>query len=174
MADLALSDPINVRVLMLVHDPVLQSQDNRTLREHFRWNDPDALARAYIDDVRDCSYGYANYTVVERIAVDGLPQKADGFRYDDRSYLRASRSGRWHQPDAMDYPILIERLRLAERVSDGEIDEVWMFGPPYAGYYESLMAGPAAFWCNAPPLPGVQGCAAPLRYHGVQLRARGR
>ncbi len=27
-------------------------------------------------------------------------------------------------------------------------------GFPYAGYYESIMAGPGAFWCNAPPLTG--------------------
>ncbi len=29
---------------------------------------------------------------------------------------------------------------------------------PYAGYYESVMAGPGAFWCNAPPLTGVGHC----------------
>jgi hypothetical protein len=29
---------------------------------------------------------------------------------------------------------------------------VWLFAFPYAGYYESRMGGPGAFWCNAPPL----------------------
>jgi hypothetical protein len=39
-------------------------------------------------------------------------------------------------------------------VARGEIDEIWLFGGPYFGFYESRMAGPGAFWCNAPPLPG--------------------
>ena len=29
---------------------------------------------------------------------------------------------------------------------------MWLWGFPYAGYYESIMAGPGAFWCNAPAL----------------------
>ena len=33
----------------------------------------------FIKDMRDISYGYVNYRVVERIEVDGFPQKADGF-----------------------------------------------------------------------------------------------
>ncbi|HEX2990634.1 MAG TPA: hypothetical protein VHO49_08135, partial [Anaerolineales bacterium] len=38
------------------------------------------------------------------------------------------------------------------RVARDEIDEVWIFNFPHAGFYESIMAGPGAFWCNAPPL----------------------
>jgi hypothetical protein len=37
-------------------------------------------------------------------------------------------------------------------VDDDLIDEFWLFAFPYAGYYESIMGGPGAFWCNAPPL----------------------
>ncbi len=31
-----------------------------------------------------------------------------------------------------------------------QIDEVWMFGGPYFGFYESRMVGKGAFWCNGP------------------------
>src|SRR5258708_24310981 len=37
--------------------------------------------------------------------------------------------------------------------------EVWLVGFPYCGYYESIMAGPGAFGCNAPPLEGTEFCA---------------
>jgi hypothetical protein len=40
-------------------------------------------------------------------------------------------------------------------VTAGEIDEVWLWGFPYAGFWESVMAGPGAYFCNAPPLPEV-------------------
>ena len=139
---------------MIVHDPALRGQGGRRLHEHFRWHDPDALAQRYIVDVREASYGYANYTIAERIVVDGLPPKVDGFRYDERSYLAGWRGAGFHQPDTMDYAGLVREHHILERVAGGAVDEVWLFGPPYAGYYESIMGGPGAFWCNAPPLAG--------------------
>jgi hypothetical protein len=43
-------------------------------------------------------------------------------------------------------------------VAAGELDEVWLFGPPYGGFYESRMAGLGAYWCNGPPVEGL-ACA---------------
>jgi len=41
-------------------------------------------------------------------------------------------------------------------VDRGEIDEVWLWGFPYAGFWESTMAGPGAYFCNSPPVEGVR------------------
>ncbi|MBC6935002.1 MAG: hypothetical protein DWB42_04110 [Chloroflexi bacterium] len=152
-------EPVYRRVLMITHNPVLRTQGGRTVREYFRWNDPDDLAADYIDDLHWASYGYARYEIVERLVVDGYPVKADGFRYDETTYLQAWRERRFHQPDGVDYLALAREFRIVERVSDGAIDEVWLFGHPYGGYYESIMAGPGAFWCNAPPLAGTEQAA---------------
>ena len=43
-------------------------------------------------------------------------------------------------------------FEIARRIDASEIDEVWLFAGPYAGFYESRMVGPGGFWCNAPPL----------------------
>jgi hypothetical protein len=51
-----------------------------------------------------------------------------------------------------DYDAILNRFEILHRVARGEIDEVWIFNFPHAGFYESIMAGPGAFWCNAPPL----------------------
>src|SRR5690606_41637986 len=64
----------------------------------------------------------------------------------------AWQSKHFHQPDAVDYLALVDEFKMIEKVNSGEIDEVWLLGFPYCGYYESIMAGPGAFWCNAPPL----------------------
>ena len=136
---------------MIVQDP--QMSDGRTLRETLGWNDPHELADWYTGDVRKASYGTVNYEIVEKLHDRDFPQKIDGFSYTPDQFLRSwqSRQG-FHQPDQLDYPNLIDRFNLVERINSGEIDEVWLFGFPYAGYYESIMVGPGAFWCNAPGL----------------------
>lgn len=152
-------EPVHPKVLMITHNPILHTQGERTLREVFRWNEPDVLAQQYIDDVRFASYGYANYEIAERIVVDGYPVKRDGFRYDERSYLEAWQRRQFHDPDGVDYLELVREFEMIEKINSGLVDEIWLFGHPYGGYYESLMAGPGAFWCNAPPLERTQHCA---------------
>ena len=151
-----LPEPVTRRVLTITHNPVLKRQRAKTVREHFGWNDSTALAQGYADDVLYASYGYARYKVVERLEVDAYPVKRDGFRYDEDSYLRAWAQRSFHDPDGVDYLALVDEFDLIGRVDRGEIDEVWLFGHPYGGYWESVMAGPGAFWCNAPPLKGTE------------------
>lgn len=150
--------PIARRVLMITHDPILQTQGGASVREHFGWNDSMALAKDYIDDVRWCSYGYANYVIAEHIVARSFPIKRDGFRYSEQSYLEAWQKRKFHDPDGVDYMALVREFNMIGRIERDEIDEVWLFGHPYGGYYESIMAGKGAFWCNAPPLEGTLGC----------------
>lgn len=154
-----LPEPVSRRVLAITHNPVLVTQGKRTVKEHFGWNDPHKLAALYSQDVREASYGYANYKVIEHLEIDEFPVKADGFHYTEQSYLKAWQQRRFHDPDLVDYLELVRHFNMVERVSDNEIDEVWLFGHPYGGYYESIMCGPGAFWCNAPALRGTEHAA---------------
>jgi hypothetical protein len=148
-------EPIHRKVLMISHNPMLHSK-GQTVKEFFRWNEPNDLADAYAEDVRWATYGYANYEIVERLLIDGYPIKRDGFRYDEKSYLDAWAKRNFHQPDGVNYLELVREFEMIERINSGEIDEVWLFGHPYGGYYESIMGGPKAFWCNAPALEGTE------------------
>jgi hypothetical protein len=95
----------------------------------------------------------ADMKVEERIEVNAFPVKEDGFVYTEKSYLKAWRSqSGFHMPDAIDYHELLSEFDILHKVQQELIDEVWLFSFPYAGCYESVMAGPGAFWCNAPPL----------------------
>ncbi|HLY25794.1 MAG TPA: hypothetical protein VKQ72_05605 [Aggregatilineales bacterium] len=151
--------PVHPRVLMIFHNPVFRVQGGRKAQQIFGWNDPDRLAQQYIEDIRWCSFGYANYQIVQRIEVDAFPVKRDGFVYTEESYWRAWQSRKFHDPDGVDYLRLVRDFEMIERINADKIDEVWLFGFPYGGYYESIMAGPGAFWCNAPPLEGTQHAA---------------
>lgn len=147
--------PVTRKVLMITHNPVMQTKEGRKLNEVYGWTEPDVLAQKYIDDLRDATYGYANYEIVERVVVDGFPVKEDGFVYDEASYLQIFETREFHKPDRVDYLKLVREFEMIEKINAGTIDEVWLFGFPYGGYYESIMAGPGAFWCNAPALKGT-------------------
>ncbi len=150
------------RVLVITHNAQIPSEGNQRLNQVFGWNEPESLIKGYIANLRAVSDGYVNYQVVDSILVDGFPVKEDGYVYkaDDFVKFWRQKSG-FHQPDWMDYRRIVEEFNLTERVNEDEIDEVWMFGFPYGGYYESRMVGKDPFWCNA---PGLEDRKARRRY----------
>ncbi|UCC51187.1 MAG: hypothetical protein JSV68_19070 [Anaerolineaceae bacterium] len=146
-------DPVHKRVSLIIHNPAIPSAGGQKLSQVLAWNNPDRLCADFIDDLLEISYGYANYDIVERIEVDKFPVKADGFVYRADEFVQLFRQrGPFHQPDGVDYHALLAEFNMIAKVDSGHIDEFWLFAFPYAGYYESIMAGPGAFWCNAPPL----------------------
>ncbi len=149
---------LHPRVLVISFDPVVHSEGSQKLTEVLGWHNVDELCQEYIADLNECSNGFVTYEIVQKIEADVWPVKADGFRYDETGYLRRWRNGNgWHQPDGVDYEAIVADYDLLRRVESGEIDEVWLFGFPYAGFYESLMVGPQAFWCNSPPMVRSDG-----------------
>ncbi len=148
------ADAMRPRVLLITYNPTIRSQAGRKLSQVLGWQDTERLCQEYIADLRECSAGFVDFQIVERIEVDAFPVKEDGFRYDAETYLRNWRRGRgWHEPDRVDYEAVLAGFDLLKRVDLGRVDEVWLFGFPFAGFYESRMVGPGASWCNSPPLP---------------------
>lgn len=154
--------PLRVKVLVLEFNPLipahLHSPDDpnaepKGLREVAGWNDPVPLAAGYMRDFRDASGGLVQFEIVEWLIVRRFQKKTDGFVYTPESYMTCLRGGTtgnqaWHDPDGVDYPHMIDEFNLVPRVESGEIDEVWMMGLPYFGYWESAMAGKDAFYIN--------------------------
>jgi hypothetical protein len=150
---------VRPRVLLIVHDPIVESEGGLRVTELFGWNNPDALVRQYIADLALCSRGYLQYQIVERIDADWYPPKKDGFRYTDETFVRAWRARTMYEPNAIDYEAQVAAFDLIGRYERGEFDEVWFVSFPYAGDYESTMVGRGAFWCNSPPVPNTGHCA---------------
>lgn len=154
--DAAAPAPVKPGVLVIVHNPIIAAKGGLKAQQAYGWQDPDKLVGGYCDDLRLCSHGYLNYQIVERIEVDGFPLKKDGYRYTPDTFHQAWNSRKFYQPDAVDYLAIVREFNLIDRINSGVIDEVWLMGFPYCGYYESIMAGPGAFWCNAPALTGTE------------------
>ena len=141
------------RVLVVTYDPRIPSRSGDPLHRALRWQDPVPLADGYIADLAECSDGYVRYQIVDWQDVDAFPVKRDGFRYTTSSYVDCwDRRAGWHEPDAVDYYAILRDFDVPWRIDSGEIDEVWLFGFPYAGFWESTMAGIGAYFCNSPPL----------------------
>lgn len=148
--------PIHRKISLIILNPILPSEGGGRMSQVLGWNDPDTLVTSLIADLHAASNGYVNYEVAERVVVDDFPPLEDGFVYTGAEFMSCWRTGSgFHQPGEVDYNRLVADHHLTEKINQQDIDEVWVCGFPYAGFYESRMAGPAAFWCNAPPLGGV-------------------
>ena len=147
----------SLKTLVIVYDPVVDARSGKKLSEYMRWNRVEDLARGFMTDVLQTSGGLARYQIVQRIDVDGFPAKVDGYLYEAQTYLNVIRGGaRPYMPQEADYYAIIRRFNILQRIASQEIDEVWVFNFPHAGFYESIMGGPGAFWCNAPPLRNTE------------------
>lgn len=141
--------PIRVRVLVLNFDPKVPAEGNKPLHTVLGWNDPRRLAQEYIRDVRDASGNMVRYQVVEWRDIDAFPVKTDGFVYTVEQYLKCWRERKgWHEPDGADYERVLKAHGVDKLINNHRIDEVWLFGAPYMGFWESAMAGPGAFYIN--------------------------
>ncbi|MFZ6019047.1 MAG: hypothetical protein ACOYXO_05485, partial [Chloroflexota bacterium] len=138
--------PITRKVMMIVFDPFVPEGGTQRLSQYLNWSDADALANQYIQDLHTCSHGYLTYQIVEKMSVDGFPLKKDGFVYSVSEYLQAwqNQTG-FHQPDLADYARIFSDFSIIQKINSGIVDEVWLFGMPYAGFYESMMVGTGAF-----------------------------
>lgn len=141
------------KVLVIVYDPVMDASTGVKLSKYMNWKDPSDLLNGFMLDLLDVSESKARYEIVERIDVNEFPAKTDGFRYTSKTFLDVwNRVSAPHMPQEVNYNAILTQFNILQRVANNQIDEVWIFGFPHAGFYESTMGGPGAFWCNAPPL----------------------
>lgn len=141
------------KVLLLNYDPVINPDSGITLSQQQRWYRVSDLVTGFMADMLEVSAGLVRYQIVERIDLNEFPAKTDGFRYTPQTYMDVlQQRTQPHTPQEVDYNAILTQYNILQRVARNEIDEVWVFGFPHAGFYESTMAGPDAFWCNAPPI----------------------
>ena len=142
-----------LKTLVIVYDPTVDMRKDKKLSQYMKWNRIEDLAKGYMSDVLQVSGGLVRHQNTERIDVDAFPAKVDGYVYDAGTFLNVVRGvSRPYMPQEADYLAIVKRFDILPRIANHEINEVWVFNFPHAGFYESIMGGPGAFWCNAPPL----------------------
>ncbi len=122
------------------------------------WGDTDALVQEYIKTMRKASQEALDYKVVRKQVVRDYPVLTDGRQYNDTTWNQARQNDKLAYRDAAgnyvlaDYARIINDFNILPSIRASSLHEVWLFGGPYFGFYESRMVGRGAFWCNAPGL----------------------
>lgn len=161
---------VTSKVLVVVYDPVVDSATGKKLSQHLGWHSADELITGYIADITETSRGLARYQVVQREDMDEFPAQSDGFRYTIDTYLSVFRgTTSQHSPGWVDYNAILTRFNILQRVANHELDELWVISFPYAGFYESIMGGRGAFWCNSNPLLNTAQCPRKFVVMGFSL-----
>lgn len=141
---------IRPRALVLIVDPWVDEAAGRSLVAHYRWNDSSQLAQKFIDDISAATHGQVQFEVAETIIDRDWPPFLDNIApFNGKTFVRTW-EGKREFPGKCDYVTILEKHGVREKVASGQIDEVWMFGFPGMGCYETRMAGDGAIWCNGP------------------------
>jgi len=156
--------PVTKKVMIINFNPVIETQGNKKLTEIYHWNDPQALTSQYINDVKQVSRNYVNYQIPEWQEVDDFPTKQDGFHFTDASFLQCWEQNNCNQGMA-NYQKILSDFQVCDKRNNGAIDELWLWGGPWFGYWEAVMAGPNAFFTNGAPITGT-ACQKPLHIMG--------
>jgi hypothetical protein len=132
-----------IRILVVNYDPILRGQNGVRLRRHLQWNDPRPMTTNLVRYLREASGGFARFEIADFLDIDAFPQKRDGFRYDEESFLAMWKDRKKaHQPDGVSYAAIFKELNLVERVRRENLREVWVWGAPYFGTDEYAMKIP--------------------------------
>ncbi|MFN8410819.1 MAG: hypothetical protein U0Z26_00375 [Anaerolineales bacterium] len=122
------------------------------------WRSAASLAEEYIEAMIQATRKTLIFRVVQKLDLPIYPYLINGKNYTDVTWNQAIQNDQSALRDERgnyllaDYQRIIQDYKILTAIQNNVIDEVWMFGGPYFGFYESRMAGKGAFWCNAPGL----------------------
>lgn len=130
-------------MLEIVFDPTIEAQGGMGLTQLKGWTDPSSVDAQYVADIQVASHDYVQYSI-QRVVVDAIPQKMDGFQYRDSSYLQCLQdTTTCHMPDTVDYQKIFQDYDICTKVLSQWVSEVWLWGGPYFGYWEYNVKGPS-------------------------------
>jgi len=135
--------------------------DFRTPSIPKEWNNTTSLVEEFIEAMIQASHKMLVYKVVTQLEIPKYPILMDGRQYTDPTWAQALQEDITAIRDShgsymlADYQRIIQEYNVLQGIQQNIFSEVWMFGGPYFGFYESRMIGKGAFWCNAPGLEQV-------------------
>jgi hypothetical protein len=155
---------------LIIYDPIVDPVAKLKLSQKMSWRRPEDLCTAFSADILETSGGLARYQIVQRVEVNAFPAKTDGYVYSPAEFMNVLKGATpAHMPETVDYQVILTRFDILRKVASNEIDEVWIFAFPHAGFYESIMGGFGAFWCNSHPLTNTAACPRRFVIMGFSL-----
>lgn len=149
--------PISKKLFVLIYDPVLSN--GQKLSAYKGWQSSDNLTTQAISTLSSITNGKVTYSVAQRVEVNGWPALEDGYVYDEKTYFDVLNGVTpSHQPQMANYLTFVNNYGICDMLNSGQVDELWVFGGPWFGYYESRLIGPGGFWYNSDPITTGTSC----------------
>lgn len=162
------AEQLNVKVALVLQDPVIDSTSMKKVHEVWNWGNPIVYANQLVEEFYNCSDGVVQFDIVEvyddnklfsrlgdeLMTVDTLIYyyMTSGMLYGRNTPGTLQNLTEVQGVNKFDYNAMIDYYNFDEKRNNGDIDEVWVYAHPFAGSYESQLVGPGAFWWNSPPL----------------------
>ena len=138
---------LQVRVYVLDFDPIMN--EGVALSTDRGWSDPLALDTEYRSDVAQASGGVVDQRIKRTSVIRGYPTKPGGFTFTNAQYLGCLVNATPGYCSALiDYAGVLNtsydtRVGSAcQALAEKRIDEVWLWGGPWFGYFESRIVAP--------------------------------
>ncbi len=141
------------RVLVLVFDPYITGVTSERLSIARDWHDPATLAAGLARAVTAATNGHVRHRLGETRVLATFPVKVGGVQYSESEYLDCVDN---HQgcisADTADYASLLRTQGSCAAAREGDLDEVWMFGGPYFGFWDAQLVGRPPIPWGVPPI----------------------
>lgn len=158
--------PMYKRVMVIEINPLIASQGNQPLHQARGWRNPRELEQQYIEALERASDGTVQYAVAQHVMVRAFPNFIDGPVFTEAEFLACTAARPYNcREQRFDYARILREHQVCEKANAGQIDELWLMGGAYFGFWEANMAGPGAFDTNGPIVPGTS-CRVKLNIMG--------
>lgn len=157
------ADKIRVKTqfnaLVLHYNPYVIDRDgiDKSVTEALGLRPIEPLMDDYVDVLKKASGGQVNWKVSETFHLNEFPPENDSaVTYTPENFI-GYRDANYDMLGKTDYISIIndERFGIKDKVESGELDAIWVFAFPGAGFYETSMAGEGAYYINGAAVTGV-------------------
>jgi hypothetical protein len=131
-ADVIDDTPKTKSVALIIFNPILESKGGVRVNTYFNWSDPVAITNQLLSRIPTISHGYLTYNIAESHEVDGYFYKQSGYEFTDETFLACMNRTGPCNGELIDY----QRLFTEFDICNKNVDEVWLWGAPWFGYYE--------------------------------------
>jgi hypothetical protein len=156
----AQSTPMVVsKALVIIYNPIMTNGQH--LIDRYAYNSPAQITGQLQGFFASVSSGKIQYVVADTIELNEFTLYQDGYRYSPAEYEAVQARQTQSHPGEYDYNQLVNdaRFDICGKVNRHEIDEVWLYSMPFsAGFAESTLVGPDAYFYNSSPVPGPWTC----------------
>jgi hypothetical protein len=141
------TEQYNKKVMVLIWNPTMKN--GKKLVTDRSWSSPTELTASAVAWFKNVTNGRLNYTIQSTQEIDDFTTLTSSRKYTSQTFEDCTKDSTKCFKDGgslamLDYTKVINSYDVCSKVNAGLVDEVWLFGGPYFGFYESTLTGPSA------------------------------